>query len=258
MVCIYLVLVDAETNALTIGYISTISHRVSVKFFYKSLPIRMGLVAYSMRYPVPSNVSINNTGQIELLCSCGRLGAKTKGSTSDGPSSHPLYLCFLTHTRCCCRAMPKRNPSMSPSPAKRRRISGEDEDDAQQGATPHERPRNHAVYGQKSAFPGLDVGGGDDELFYGPAEDGLEYLRMVRYVCSLRLIFFPLLSVPRQSPFQLCDPEFAGLILVPKPMHCHLSLSHARRQPTRLRTRRKIHRMTALRRAYTIHPCPHG
>jgi regulator of vacuolar morphogenesis len=43
----------------------------------------------------------------------------------------------------------------------------------------HERPRNHPVYGQKSAFPGLDAGRGD-ELFYGPAEDGMEYLRMVR------------------------------------------------------------------------------
>jgi regulator of vacuolar morphogenesis len=42
-----------------------------------------------------------------------------------------------------------------------------------------ERPCNDPVYGQRSAFPGLkDVVG--DELFYGPAEDGIEYLRMVR------------------------------------------------------------------------------
>lgn len=40
-------------------------------------------------------------------------------------------------------------------------------------------PRNHPVYGQKSAFPGLDIEV-EDELFYGPAEDGMEYLRMVR------------------------------------------------------------------------------
>lgn len=45
--------------------------------------------------------------------------------------------------------------------------------------TPYERPRNHPVYGQKSAFPGLDVDV-EDELFYGEAEDGMEYLRMVR------------------------------------------------------------------------------
>jgi hypothetical protein len=42
------------------------------------------------------------------------------------------------------------------------------------------RPRSDPVYGQKSAFPGLDDPYGSDELFYGPAEDGLEYLRMVR------------------------------------------------------------------------------
>ncbi|PWY80126.1 hypothetical protein BO83DRAFT_406225 [Aspergillus eucalypticola CBS 122712] len=80
----------------------------------------------------------------------------------------------------------KRKPSGSVtgySPyAKRSRPSYAEEDDeeeAQPTVTPYERPRNHPVYGQKSAFPGLDVAG-DDELFYGPAEDGLEYLRMVR------------------------------------------------------------------------------
>ena len=35
------------------------------------------------------------------------------------------------------------------------------------------------TYGQRGAFPGLDDGP-DDELFYGPADDGLAYLRMVR------------------------------------------------------------------------------
>ncbi|KAB8203091.1 hypothetical protein BDV34DRAFT_214903 [Aspergillus parasiticus] len=55
----------------------------------------------------------------------------------------------------------------------------EDEDEMAPAVTPYERPRNHPIYGQKSAFPGLDTAG-DDELFYGPAEDGLEYLRMVR------------------------------------------------------------------------------
>ncbi|KAI2829521.1 hypothetical protein CBS147482_4803 [Aspergillus niger] len=80
----------------------------------------------------------------------------------------------------------KRKPSGSVtgfSPyAKRSRPSYAEEDDeeeAQPTVTPYERPRNHPVYGQKSAFPGLDVAG-DDELFYGPAEDGMEYLRMVR------------------------------------------------------------------------------
>lgn len=36
------------------------------------------------------------------------------------------------------------------------------------------------TYGQRGAFPGLDDSHDDDRLFYGPASDGLEYLRMVR------------------------------------------------------------------------------
>ena len=36
------------------------------------------------------------------------------------------------------------------------------------------------TYGQRSAFPGLDDSNGDNNLFYGPASDGIEYLRMVR------------------------------------------------------------------------------
>lgn len=79
----------------------------------------------------------------------------------------------------------KRKPSASVSGsspyAKRSRSSYADdgEDEMPPAVTPYERPRNHPVYGQKSAFPGLDTAG-DDELFYGPAEDGMEYLRMVR------------------------------------------------------------------------------
>ncbi|MCJ1403915.1 hypothetical protein MMC11_007138 [Xylographa trunciseda] len=36
------------------------------------------------------------------------------------------------------------------------------------------------TYGQRGAFPGLDSPSGEDELFQGPANDGMEYLRMVR------------------------------------------------------------------------------
>lgn len=36
------------------------------------------------------------------------------------------------------------------------------------------------TYGQRGAFPGLGSSCDDDGLFYGPASDGLEYLRMVR------------------------------------------------------------------------------
>ena len=42
-----------------------------------------------------------------------------------------------------------------------------------------ERPRVDARTGLRNAFPGLDDDDGG-ELFYGPATDGLEYLRMVR------------------------------------------------------------------------------
>lgn len=67
--------------------------------------------------------------------------------------------------------------------AKRPRISYADDDNSPEDRSPsmatHERPRNNPLYGQKSAFPGLDVEV-EDELFYGPAEDGMEYLRMVR------------------------------------------------------------------------------
>ena len=36
------------------------------------------------------------------------------------------------------------------------------------------------TYGQRGAFPGLDIPAGEDELFQGPANDGMEYLRLVR------------------------------------------------------------------------------
>lgn len=36
------------------------------------------------------------------------------------------------------------------------------------------------TYGQRGAFPGLDDVTSEADLFYGPASDGLEYLRMVR------------------------------------------------------------------------------
>ncbi|KAL5366025.1 hypothetical protein BJX96DRAFT_169579 [Aspergillus floccosus] len=73
----------------------------------------------------------------------------------------------------------------------------EEEDGMSHNVMPYERPRNHPVYGQKSAFPGLDSVN-DDELFYGPAEDGLEYLRMVRSEANSLPILFtaPQLAAP--------------------------------------------------------------
>ncbi|BCR85372.1 uncharacterized protein ACHE_20830A [Aspergillus chevalieri] len=91
----------------------------------------------------------------------------------------------------------KRKPSSSipgDTPYKRSRVSYADDDNEEYAsqspaAMTHERPRNNPLYGQKSAFPGLDVDA-EGELFYGPAEDGLEYLRMVRSEAnSLPLLF---------------------------------------------------------------------
>lgn len=67
----------------------------------------------------------------------------------------------------------------APSP-KRPRISYDEEEQSAQASSEQSRP--DSVYGLRGAFPGLDNGG--DELFYGPADDGLEYLRIVRYVLT--------------------------------------------------------------------------
>ena len=79
----------------------------------------------------------------------------------------------------------KRRNTSSPEPddfpsPKRRKSSLEDSDDSFDHPFSNEQPRLDQTYGQKGAFPGLDEN--DDELFYGPPSDGLEYLRMVRLV----------------------------------------------------------------------------
>ena len=81
-------------------------------------------------------------------------------------------------------ARKRRNSSSSPgsedmpSP-KRARPFCIDDSDLDYEATSTETPRLNSTYGQKGAFPGLGDDDGD-ELFYGPADDGIEYLRMVR------------------------------------------------------------------------------
>jgi regulator of vacuolar morphogenesis len=77
--------------------------------------------------------------------------------------------------------MPNKRKATMPNPSsKRPRISYDEDVDDESSTASYERPRQHPLYGQKSAFPGLDDGG--DELRYDDPEDGLEYLRMVRYV----------------------------------------------------------------------------
>lgn len=72
----------------------------------------------------------------------------------------------------------KRKTSVSSPSSKRPRYSSEDDEDDESAVHLGEQPRNHPIFGQKNAFPGLDEGG--DGLPYGPPSDGIEYLRSVR------------------------------------------------------------------------------
>lgn len=108
-------------------------------------------------------------GQVHIYC-CKNF--KLVCRLAQAPSILQGYHLHLT--------MPdKRKATMSPPSLKRPRISYDDDDDGESSTGSYERPRHHPLYGQKSAFPGLDDGG--DELLYDDPEDGLEYLRMVRY-----------------------------------------------------------------------------
>ncbi|KAL6713659.1 hypothetical protein ACLMJK_009124 [Lecanora helva] len=64
------------------------------------------------------------------------------------------------------------------TPYKNSRPSHPDNDSEETPQAP--QARIDPTYGQRGAFPGLDDPLNEDELFYGPANDGLEYLRMVR------------------------------------------------------------------------------
>ena len=79
----------------------------------------------------------------------------------------------------------KRRNTSSPepdneSPSSKRRNTGDARVnyDSEEGERSNEAPYFDESSGQVGAFPGL--GGHRDELFYGPANDGLDYLRMVR------------------------------------------------------------------------------
>ena len=70
--------------------------------------------------------------------------------------------------------------SQDPPPPKRARALSFHETDLEYEPTSTEKPKVHATYGQQGCFPGLGDENEDDELFYGPASNGIEYLRMVR------------------------------------------------------------------------------
>ena len=73
----------------------------------------------------------------------------------------------------------KANTQMTFHKNKRHQPSDDGDDD---GTDPTESQAHvNPTYGQRAAFPGLDDENDDTGgLFYGPASDGLEYLRMVR------------------------------------------------------------------------------
>jgi hypothetical protein len=90
-----------------------------------------------------------------------------------GPSSATFP--FATPAMADKRKAPMAGSDSQP---KRPRISRDDDSDSGSALAPSERPRNNPIFGQKSAFPGLDDGG--DELTYDEPDSALEYLRMVR------------------------------------------------------------------------------
>ena len=82
--------------------------------------------------------------------------------------------------------MPSSNPFKRPRPSSHKYNPQEEDDDGYSKPSIGVQPRLDPTYGQRGAFPGLDDAGGqegqegEESLFYGPASDGLEYLRMVR------------------------------------------------------------------------------
>ncbi|OKL60704.1 hypothetical protein UA08_04254 [Talaromyces atroroseus] len=72
----------------------------------------------------------------------------------------------------------------------------------------NQHPRVDPVFGQRSAFPGLDDED-SDELLYGPPENGLEYLRLVRSEAkSLPALFTaPTRPEPEPEPDDINDMD---------------------------------------------------
>jgi len=69
-------------------------------------------------------------------------------------------------------------PEDAPELKRQRSLSLDDDDESEyESGGRKEQPQVDPLFGQAGAFPGLSNG---DELFYGPASDGIDYLRMVR------------------------------------------------------------------------------
>lgn len=72
------------------------------------------------------------------------------------------------------------SPEASPPPDRKRHVSlvPSVDSDFEDPQISKEKPQLNQTVGQTGAFPGL--GADDDEPFYGPAGNGIDYLRMVR------------------------------------------------------------------------------
>ena len=70
------------------------------------------------------------------------------------------------------------SPELDDSPPPKRRLSSSPSEYQTHDHASKERPQINQSFGQVNAIPGL--GTDDGELFYGPATDGIDYLRMVR------------------------------------------------------------------------------
>ncbi|KAJ5920850.1 hypothetical protein N7466_009176 [Penicillium verhagenii] len=103
----------------------------------------------------------------------------------------------------------KRKASTAPPSSKKARISYEDESGDRSSGMSYEKPYNHPLYGQKNAFPGLDDAG--DELCYDDADDGLEYLRMVRSEASA----LPSLFIAQTSKSKVVDTDSSQVLNTP-------------------------------------------
>ncbi|KAL8683433.1 MAG: hypothetical protein Q9186_000587 [Xanthomendoza sp. 1 TL-2023] len=78
-------------------------------------------------------------------------------------------------------AQKRKNHPSAPNLSPKRHRHNDDDADAIDHSHQSSKAQVDPTYGQRSAFPGLDSPvAGEDDLFYRPAEDGLEYLRMVR------------------------------------------------------------------------------
>ncbi|KAL9130357.1 MAG: hypothetical protein Q9175_007042 [Cornicularia normoerica] len=87
----------------------------------------------------------------------------------------PRLFCDITMTK--KRKQSENQDGNSALNNKRSRLNNPDSSDE---LPPSSQSRIDPTYGQRGAFPGLDNTKDDDGLFYGPASDGLEYIRMVR------------------------------------------------------------------------------